>query len=77
MDLSVNRSYRSFSFEKTDGFESDCVMKNMTFHIEASGITKEEEIDIVIRQLQQLRQEIADGCTKPIICPIERSGQIK
>ena len=75
MDILVTRSDQKFSCKIKDGIVQNCKAEDAAYNIYASDITKEEEIDILIRRLQRLKQEIADGYTKSIICPTERPSQ--
>lgn len=75
MDILITKSYRKICCEIKYGIVQNCIATDAVFHIEARDITKEEEMDLLIRQLQQLRHEIADGCTKPTICPTEHLCQ--
>lgn len=73
MELAVNRIYGGVVFKGTQEY----VIKQMTFDVSATGITDIQEVDEIIRQLQQLRSEIADGCTKAVIQPITSLDQIE
>ena len=75
MDILITKSYRKICCEIKYGIVQNCIATDAVFHIEARDITKEEEMYLLIRQLQQLRHEIADGCTKPTICPTEHLCQ--
>lgn len=73
MKLAVNRIYGGVIFKGTQEY----VIKQMTFDVSATGITDIQEVDEIIRQLQQLKSEIADGCTKAVIEPITSLDQIE
>lgn len=73
MELAVNRIYGGVIFKDTQEY----VIKQMTFDVSATGITDIQEVDEIIRQLQQLKSEIADGCTKAVIEPITSLDQIE
>lgn len=79
MNLSLKRDCLE-AVCNTDGNLSNppkYVIKRTLFRISAHEITTTEDIDTIIRQLQQIRSEIADGCTKSIIQPIASLNQIE
>lgn len=71
MRLSVTRLYGGVIV----GNPAEYVIKQMTFNISAEGVSEVEEVDEMIRQLQQLKCEIADGCTKATTQPVIFSDQ--
>lgn len=77
MRLTVARLYGGSNFASSLKIDepAECVVEQMFFDISADGITKVKEVDEVIRQLQLLKSEIAGGCTKPVIRPIEVLGR--
>lgn len=77
MRLSVTRLYGSTTIGATGCIPepAEYVIKQMAFDIIADGVTEVKEVDEVIRQLQQLRCEIAGGCTKAVIQPVAFSDQ--
>lgn len=51
MDILITKSYRKICCEIKYGIVQNCIATDAVFHIEARDITKEEEMDLLIRQL--------------------------
>lgn len=72
MKLTVTRLYGGCTFNRSGRLEdpAEYMIRQMSFDLSADEVMNEEDIDEVIRQLQELKVEIAGGCTKIAIQPI-------